>query len=90
MNIEELTKGKMNEIQILNDKKNHYYLSRKPDYMIALEKVSDKILKESKRLDIPIVIIKKEKVNNIKEDNNILNITYTSDLSFEEERNKRR
>ena len=90
MNIEELTKGKMNEIQILNDKKNHYYLSRKPDYMIALEKVSDKILKESKRLDIPIVIIKKEKVNNIHEDNNILNITYTSDLSFEEERNKRR
>lgn len=90
MNIEELTKGKMNEIQILNDKKENYYLSRKPDYMIALEKVNDKVLKESKRLDIPIVIIKKEKINNINENNNILNITYTNNLSFEEERNKRR
>ena len=90
MNIDELTKGKMNEIQILNDKKDNYNISRKPDYIIAIEKVSDKVLNESKRLDIPIVIIRKEKINNIHEDNNMLNVTYTNNLSFEEERNKRR
>ena len=90
MNIDELTKGKMNEIQILNDYKDNYNISRKPDYIIAIEKVSDKVLNESKRLDIPIVIIRKEKINNIHEDNNMLNVTYTNNLSFEEERNKRR
>lgn len=90
MNAKELTRGKINEIQILNTKKGNKYISCKPDYLIAVEKATDKIVNESIRLDIPVVIVKQATKDNYQEENDPIKITYTSDLSLEDERNKRR
>lgn len=49
------------EIQIQNKKdENGNYISMKPDYLIAYDMVSKDVLEESKRLYIPICILKHE------------------------------
>ena len=48
----------INEIQILNTKKdNRYYESIKPSYIIAINDITMEEVNESKRLNIPIVLI---------------------------------
>ncbi len=46
-----------NEIQILNNKKDSQYESPRPSYIIALDEITDQIVEESKRLNIPIILI---------------------------------
>lgn len=48
----------INEIQILNTKKdNRYYESIKPSYIIAINNITMEEVNESKRLNIPIILI---------------------------------
>ena len=53
------------EIQIVNKKddlKKDTYIIEKPNYMVAFDYITNDILKESKRLNIPIVIITKKQL----------------------------
>ena len=55
-----------NEIQLVNkksDNKNNRYTVKKPDYLVVFDVVTDRYIQESKRLNIPIVIISKSRVN---------------------------
>ncbi len=47
----------INEIQIVNKKENLFYRSIKPSYIIAIDTITDDIVNESKRLNIPIILI---------------------------------
>lgn len=57
------------EIDILNKKTSidNEYLEMKPDFIVAIEDVEEKHIVESKRLHIPIVIIKKQLLKNDKD-----------------------
>lgn len=55
-----------NEIQIVNLKSNkgkHWYNAQKPDFIVVFDVVRENHIKESKRLNIPIVIISKKTLN---------------------------
>ena len=47
----------VNEIQINNCKDDNDFLAMKPDYLVAIDEINEDIEKESKRLNIPIVLI---------------------------------
>ena len=66
------------EIQIINIKNlydSKVYDTKKPDFLVVYETISEDIVKESKRLNIPIVIIKGQ----ILEDENKINIKFDED-----------
>lgn len=49
------------EIQIVNKKlENELCRAKKPDYIVAIDYINSKDASESKRLNIPIVLIKKQ------------------------------
>lgn len=49
----------INEIQILNEKVGNSYLALKPTYMVALDEITDDIVNESNRLNVPIFLVRK-------------------------------
>ena len=53
-----------NEINIINIKKDDYYETKKPDYIVAKDFISEYEIEESKRLKIPIVLINDNKKKN--------------------------
>lgn len=58
------------EIQIINSKSSEnegIYLAKNPDFIVAYEEPSYSDIKESKRLNIPIVIINKQHLENDKQ-----------------------
>lgn len=60
------------EIQIVNKKfDNELCRTKKPDYIVAIDYISSKDVSESKRLNIPIVLIKKQ----LLEQNKIVDIS---------------
>jgi len=55
------------EIQLVNKKidgKKHNYIVQKPDFIVVFDNFRDMHIEEAKRLCIPIVIIKKQKLEN--------------------------
>lgn len=63
MTLGQLTKNsnEYNEINIVNKKDNNdLYQKIKPDFLVVFEKIENKDIEESKRLNIPIVIIKQQ------------------------------
>ena len=81
------------EIQIVNTRdlvEEGYFIAKKPDYLIVFEKVSGYMVKEAKRLEIPIIIISGQ----ILEDDKKINITFNEEQDIYinnkfEERNKK-
>ena len=69
MTTQELVRGSSmySEIQIVNKKidgKKHKYSVQKPDFIVVFDNVTIRHIEEAKRLNIPIVIIKKQKLEN--------------------------
>ena len=69
MTAEELVKGSFSysEIQLVNKKidgEKHKYSVMKPDFVIVFDVIRDIYVEEAKRLNIPIVIIRKQKLDN--------------------------
>ena len=95
---------KINEIQILNTKKDKRFESIKPSYIIAIDNITDMIIEESKRLNIPIILIneKHKKIvnseihtdygrnisNNIFQDDVLYKYTDNNFVSKDEERER--
>jgi hypothetical protein len=52
------------EIQIANEKIDKTYYALKPDYLVVFNLISEKEIKEAKRLNIPIIKIESEKYQN--------------------------
>lgn len=54
-----------NEIQLVNKKtdEDRIYLTKKPDFIVSTDVIRDRDIEESKRLGIPIVLIKKRKID---------------------------
>lgn len=100
MSLEQLIKSDLsyNEINIVNlkDKENDDgYVVPKPDYIIVYDNVLEKDVDESKRLGIPIVIIKKKKLdkvldNGIEYSYNFDDYTYNELTFVDEYRRSRR
>lgn len=73
MSLEQLIKSDLsyNEINIVNLKDSENigtYVVRKPDYIVVYDNILEKDIDESKRLEIPIVIIKKKILDNVLDD----------------------
>lgn len=69
MTVDELVRGSSSysELQIVNKKiegKKHKYNVKKPDFIVVFDNIRGKHVEEAKRLNIPIVIIKKKKLEN--------------------------
>lgn len=69
MTVEELVKSShgYSEIQLINKKvdgKKHKYSVKKPDFIVAFDNLRDVHIEEAKRLNIPIVIIKRQLLKN--------------------------
>ena len=54
----ELVSGCYSEIQLLNELKGLTYYEQKPDFLVSKDKIDNSYIRESKRLNIPIVLIK--------------------------------
>lgn len=54
-----------NELQLVNRKTNDdgIYLTKRPDFIVSTDVIRDNDIEESKRLGIPIVLIKKRKID---------------------------
>ena len=61
----------VNEIQINNYKDDNGFLAMKPDYIVAIDEITEDIEKESKRLNIPIVLIASSMEDSISYDESI-------------------
>lgn len=77
MTAEELVKGNdsYSEVQILNENNSEYkykWTAKKPDFIVVFNTAGERHIKESKRLGIPIVIIKKKKL----EKGNIIDVGF--------------
>ena len=81
------------EVQILNeksDRKYEPYDAKRPDYIVVFDEVSEIAVRESKRLNIPIVIVKDQKLK----DENMVNIGFDEVFdaymtgSYEEEKRR--
>ncbi len=82
------------EVQILNEKSDRQYEpydAKRPDYIVVHDEVSEIAIGESKRLNVPIVIIKSQKLK----DENMVNINFDRDFdvymnggSFNEEKRR--
>lgn len=69
------------EIQIINKKieeDNYKYKVLKPNYLVVFENITDRVIRESKRLNIPIVIINRQKLQK----ENEVNIDLNKDLDI--------
>lgn len=98
MSSEQLVKGSSsyNEIQLLNKKNNsgkYKWDAKTPDFIVVYDIVSDKHINESRRLGIPIVIIRRKKLEkkdiiDVNFDNDV--DAYVSDLYSEREHRIRR
>ena len=69
MTVDELVRGSSSysELQIVNKKidgEKHKYSVKKPDFIVVFDNVREMHIEEAKRLNIPIVIIKKKKLEN--------------------------
>ena len=57
-----LNSGKMNEVQIINEKINDEEFVRLfPNYVICFNEINEKSIKAARNLNIPIIIIHKDK-----------------------------
>lgn len=79
MTTDELVKSSntYSEIQLINksiDNKKHKYNVEKPNFIVVFDNVRNADIEEAKRLNIPIVIIKKQKLENE------ININFDEDL----------
>ena len=64
------------EIQIINQKyDNGFYAAKRPDYIVAINYINQEDVYESKRLNIPIVLIKKQ----LLEKNKMIDVKLTKD-----------
>lgn len=66
------------EVQILNEKNNkkkNYYSAKRPDFIVVFDEINDMAVNESKRLNIPIVIVKSQKLK----DDDMVNIGFDRD-----------
>lgn len=71
MTAEELSNGCSwySEIQIINSKDNESYkdfIAKKPDFIVSIDEISKNDIYESQRLQIPIVLIKRQLLENEK------------------------
>lgn len=67
------------EVQILNEKSDNKiasYTAKRPDFIVAFDEISDMEVNESKRLNVPIVIVRSQKLK----DEDIINITFNKDF----------
>lgn len=81
------------EVQILNEKndeKQGYYTAKKPDFIVVFDEINNMAVSESKRLNIPVVMVKSQKLR----DENMINISFDSDYdvymkySYKEEKRR--
>lgn len=97
LTVEQLIKGdsNYNEINIVN-KKNDVgsFAVVKPDFLIVYDIIDEEVIKESKRLNIPIVIIREKKLDNKNNDvayqHNIDDYTDNDFIELEERRREYR
>lgn len=67
------------EVQILNEKSDNKiasYTAKRPDFIVAFDEISDMEVNESKRLNVPIVIVRSQKLK----DEDMVNITFNKDF----------
>ena len=81
MTSEQLVKASSgySEIQLVNcksDKGKYKWTAKRPDFIVVFDNIRDMHINESKRLGIPIIVIKKKKID--KED--LINVNFDEDL----------
>lgn len=85
--------NEINEVQILNEKKEHdVYQTLKPSVLLAYHFITKSKIKEAKRLNIPLVLVKKSKRGKQSLENLELSLEdiYTHTIFEEEEEMKKR